>query len=127
LQVLTHDQRLETFALPTKASGFSSATRRVSPGDYVKRAAAMTPKPNPAALAAAQKQCGPRQLVKLVAQQGERTAVAYWGGTLEIRDTAGAVKFRNVLPQDITALIWADDLVVAGLADGRVVGLEAGK
>jgi hypothetical protein len=90
---------------------------------YQKKLAEMATKTEPAALAAAQKQAPPTRLVKFVAKQGDLTAVAYWGGTLEAREASGSLKFRNVLSQDITAMIWVDDMIVVGLADGRVAAL----
>ena len=61
-----------------------------------------------------------------VAAHGNLTAVAYWGGTLRIVDDGGggAILTEQQLPQDVTALAWANDRLIAGLADGRVVALE---
>jgi hypothetical protein len=58
--------------------------------------------------------------VKLVAS-GPSTAVACWGGFVEVADSAGKSRGELQLPQDVTALVWAGDQLVAGLADGRVV------
>jgi hypothetical protein len=104
----------------------SVAFEELSPQEYQRRLAAMVTKTDSAAITAAQKQSSPQRLVKLVAKHGELTAIAYWGGTLEVRD-AGAVKTRNRLPQDITALTWANKLIFAGLANGRLLVLEVGK
>jgi hypothetical protein len=64
-----------------------------------------------------------RKLTKQVAANGDRVAVAYWGGTLTILD-GGAVKTTQVFPSDIAEIAWSNDRLVLGLADGRVVGLE---
>lgn len=66
----------------------------------------------------------PARVVKLVAGEGGLTAVAYWGGTLQVFDAAGEVKAQQLLPQDISGLAWAGGKVVAALADGRVLGLQ---
>ena len=64
------------------------------------------------------------RMAKLAAAAPERIAVAYWGGTLRVVDAQGAIQSEQILPQDITALAWLDDLLLAGLADGRVVALR---
>jgi hypothetical protein len=95
----------------------------LSAAEYSKRAAAMAAKADPASLASAQKLAGPQRLVKFVVKHGDLSAIAYWGGTLELRDAADAVKTRNRLPQDITALLSADGRIYAGLANGRLMVL----
>jgi len=67
------------------------------------------------------------RLAKLAVSTTERVAIAYWGGTLRVVDAEGAVLSEQTLPQDITALAWLDELLIAGLADGRVVALRQGK
>ena len=63
--------------------------------------------------------------VKQVLAANGLTAVAYWGGRLQIFDAAGNVKTQQQLPEDITALAWNGDTLVAGLADGCLLGLSA--
>ena len=65
----------------------------------------------------------PMRLPKLVATANGVTAVAYWGGTLQIFNADATLKAQQQLPQDITALAWSNNTLVAGLADGRVMGL----
>jgi outer membrane protein assembly factor BamB len=62
---------------------------------------------------------------KLAVAPDGLVAVAYWGGTLNVLDPTGAVKFAQALPQDIADLAWSDGKLVVGLADGRVMALEA--
>jgi hypothetical protein len=76
------------------------------------------------ALAEVQKQSDPRRIVKFVVPNGERKAVAYWGGALRVLDGSGAVRAAYVLPQDVTALTWAGPQLIVGDADGRVVALN---
>jgi hypothetical protein len=65
------------------------------------------------------------RMLKLTAGNPDKLAVAYWGGTLRVLDKKGTVHTEQQLPQDITALTWLGDRLIAGLADGRVVALEA--
>jgi hypothetical protein len=73
----------------------------------------------------AKAQARPDRMLKLTATSpGGQAAVAYWGGTLRIVDEKGGILTEQQLPQDITALTWADGKVIAGLADGRVQALS---
>jgi hypothetical protein len=125
VEVLSYNGRLDTYTPADKSGVFprERTQRALSRAEYTKRAAAMASKPDAAAIAAAQKQVGPQRLVKFVVKHGDLSAIAYWGGTLEVRDAAGAVKTRNRLPQDITALVSAESRLLVGLADGRVMAL----
>jgi len=67
----------------------------------------------------------PLRVTKKIAVGDGAVAVAYWGGTLRVLDAAGALKFAQMMPQDIAALAWTGKILVVGLADGRVLGLEA--
>ena len=60
---------------------------------------------------------------QLAVTSGDKVAIAYWGGTVRIVQAKGKVLSEQLLPQDVTALVWASGQVVAGLADGRVVAL----
>jgi hypothetical protein len=64
------------------------------------------------------------RMLKLTARDGDRVAVAYWGGTLRIADGQGAVKSEQLLPQDVTSLAWSQGKLIAALADGQVLALE---
>lgn len=46
-------------------------------------------------------------------------------GTLRVTDDKGTVLAEQQMPQDVTALLWDGDVLVIGLADGRVLGLKA--
>jgi hypothetical protein len=61
---------------------------------------------------------------RVEAGPGGRTAVAFWGGTLQVFEGA-ELRAQDLLPQDIAALAWSGARLVAGLADGRVFCLEA--
>jgi hypothetical protein len=119
LVVLTHDGSLT----PVSADG-KVAAGKVLPAAEVERlhrdlSAGLEPKSS-----AAQKQARPDRLLKLAASQGERLAIAYWGGTLRVVDGGGKVLAEQQMPQDVTALSWLGGRLIAGLADGRVVALE---
>jgi hypothetical protein len=75
----------------------------------------------------------PAELVKKAARPdrmpshvatGDSLAVAYWGGTLRVVDKSGQVRSEQQMPQDVTAMTWLGDLLVVGLADGRVRALR---
>ncbi len=64
-----------------------------------------------------------RKLTKRVAADGDRVAVAYWGGTVAVLE-AGAVKTSQAFPYDVADLTWSNGRLLVGLSDGRVFGLE---
>jgi hypothetical protein len=61
---------------------------------------------------------------KLVVPHGDLTAVAFWGGRLELRNQAGAATARTQLPQDVTALASDGKTLFVGLADGRIYATD---
>jgi hypothetical protein len=67
----------------------------------------------------------PTRIAKYIVAGDGLTAVGYWGGTLQVFDAAGSVKTQQHLGQDITGIVWCGGKLIAGLADGRVIGLEA--
>ena len=81
--------------------------------------------PDPAGMEIALKHAPAGRIVKTVAVHGELTAVAYWGGTLQLLRSDGQVYSRQLLPQDITGLAWLGGKLVVGLADGRLLALTA--
>jgi hypothetical protein len=120
LTAITHDGS-ETTLDP--ASGAVAETRILSREE---QAQAATPNAvDPAAIQVAQAQQRADRIIKLAALDAGRLAVAYWGGTLRIVDVSGAIVSEQLLPQDVTALAWSNGRVIAGLADGRVVALNA--
>jgi hypothetical protein len=72
------------------------------------------------ALTAARKAAPAGRLVKLAVSNGSRTAVAYWGGLVEILDAFGVARHRHRGPQDISALAWDGPRLLVGDADGRL-------
>jgi hypothetical protein len=62
-----------------------------------------------------------RRLIKRISVKGNLAVLGYWGGHLQIIDTAnGDIKAEQDLPQDIAALNWQNNRVLIALADGRV-------
>jgi hypothetical protein len=114
---LAHDGSLATVNAQGKVMGNKALTA-------AEVEQAMKELSQPADAAALKKQERPDRLAKLAAGHNGMVAVAYWGGTLRVVDGQGVVKTEQQLPQDVTALTWFDRKVVAGLADGRVLGLE---
>jgi hypothetical protein len=67
----------------------------------------------------------PLRLTKKIAVGDGLIAVAYWGGTVRILDAGGGVKFAQMLPQDVAAMAWSGKTLLVGLADGRLLALDA--
>jgi hypothetical protein len=96
--------------------------RVVSPTEIMAAKKAVTVKPTvPAALA---KKLLADRVPKFVATHEGATAVAYWGGTLQVFDAGGALRTQQLQPQDITALAWAGTTIIVGQSDGCVVALK---
>jgi hypothetical protein len=119
VNVLTHDGSLTAVS----AEGKAGVGKALDPGQVEQARKDLAPTADTAAAAALAKQARPDRIAKLAAGGGGRTAVAYWGGTVRVVDGGGAVLAEQVLPQDVTALSWLGDNLIAGLADGRVVAL----
>src|SRR5947207_3099435 len=66
----------------------------------------------------------PTRMPKLTLPLAGHTAIAYWGGTLQVVDGSGKTTIEQQLPQDITALAVMEGKLIAGLANGQVVALE---
>ena len=64
------------------------------------------------------------RIVKKVVTGPGRMAVAHWGGGLQIFAGGQSPKVALQLPQDIAALTWFGDQLVAALADGRILALH---
>jgi hypothetical protein len=118
LNALSHDGSLTTIS----AEGKASASKALGHGQLAQAQKDMAPAADSAAAAALAKQARPDRMAKLSVSSGGKVAVAYWGGTLRVVDGDRVVSEQN-LPQDVTALAWLGDKVVAGLADGRVLAL----
>jgi hypothetical protein len=119
LTALSHDGT--QLVGPPAASFYVEGKISVVEGGYAELARQLATPANPADVAAAPKQSDPTRIVKFVVPHGEQTAVAYWGGTLDLRDKDGKTTSRTRLAQDITALASDGKSLFAGLADGRIV------
>lgn len=118
VQALTHDGSLAALG------GGKVASSRVLSADQLEQSRKeLAPPADPDAEAAAKKQELPDRIRKLAAAGGGKVAIAYWGGLLRIVDASANVLSEQQLPQDVTALAWSGGMVIAGLADGRVIGL----
>ncbi len=120
VRALTHARTLTE----VQADGKVGASRGIDEKAYDKSAKELQLVPEPQQREAMQKKLGPRRLVKFIAADGKRTAVAFWGGTVQIVDDAGHVQAMRRLPQDITALIWSGGQLLVGDADGRLTALK---
>jgi hypothetical protein len=65
----------------------------------------------------------PTKVPKFAAKSADATAIAYWGGSLQVFDAAGKGLTRQMLPQDFAGLAWSDGKLIAALVDGRVLAL----
>lgn len=120
LTVLTQDGTVSVL----NAAGKLTDQKAMQPEKLDENLKRLTPAPDAQAATAAKKQDRPDRLLKLWSGSPDKLAVAYWGGTVRIVDRDGGILFEQQLPQDVTALTWAKDALLAGLADGRIVALE---
>jgi hypothetical protein len=119
LRAISHDGSLSTM----DRSGKLLSAKPLSPGEFQEATERNAAPADPRAVEALKTQARSDRMAKLAVAAADRIAIAYWGGALRVVDAGGAVQSEQMLPQDITALAWLDDLLVAGLADGRVIGL----
>jgi hypothetical protein len=120
LTALTHAATVSEL----EAGGKLISTKALSSADYTNLIAQSRVTSDAAVLAEARKSCPPNRLVKLALASGDQTAVAYWGGTLNLFDRTGTLKASRRFPQDITALVRDGSLWVVGDADGRLTALK---
>jgi len=75
---------------------------------------------DPAQLAQIRKEKSPGRLVKFVVPNQEQTAVAYWGGRVEVL-AYGKTRSAHHFQQDVTAIAWLGQKLLIGDADGQVI------
>src|SRR5262249_34019150 len=121
LTVLTWDGSL------VELDGAGKVVKRqtVQPDAIEKAAKELQPAPDAGAVKAAQKHAPAGRVVTAGAPREGVTAVAYWGGTVQVLGADGAVRTSQLLPQDLAGMAWLDGKLVVGLADGQVVALNA--
>lgn len=107
-----------------KPDGSLSSQRVLDASAFGQCLAEMKPAANAASASIQLAKSRPTPLPKMVSANGRLTAVAYWGGTLDIFDDSGAAKFVYHGPQDITALAWDNSRLLVGDADGNLVALK---
>jgi hypothetical protein len=115
---LSHDGSQSTIDVGT---GKVTAAKPLTEADLEQTVKAIAP--DAAAQQAAAAHARPDRIVKLAAGAGGKLAVAYWGGTVRVAGADGKVASEQMLPQDVTALVWQNGRLLVGLADGRVVAL----
>lgn len=121
VSVLAHDGTLANY----KTSGEVKIEKTITAAE----AAALTkdyatPAPEKPAIAAI-KEPVPNRLVKFIAGKPDAlTAIAYWGGTLQVIGADGKTVVRQQLPQDASAIAWVGAKLIVGLANGQVLALE---
>ncbi len=114
ITVATQDGSVSTLA----ATGKLLTQREAGKGDVpAPNAAVVIPDP-------VKKQLLPARVVKYCATTADGvTAVAYWGGTLQLFTADGVAITQQMLPQDAAGLAWDKTQLVVGLADGRILAL----
>jgi len=120
IEVLTWDGSLHR----VDAAGKSIAQQAVPPADMVKTVRQLQTAPDAAGMELARKHVPANRIVKAVAVSKDAVAVAYWGGTLQVLSPAGELRTSQLLPQDVTGLVWLEGRLVVGLADGSLVALD---
>jgi hypothetical protein len=121
LAVLTHDGSMT----PVNMQGQPTqpvVLERSAYDQEVSRRRAVT---GAAVVAAAQERIGPTRIVKFAVPHDDLTAVAFWGGALEIVGRESNVVSHYRFSQDITAMTWFEKGLAIGLADGRLLALTA--
>jgi hypothetical protein len=121
LTAVSHDGSLSTI----DRSGKLLASKPLSAAELQEAVKQHAAPADPRADEALKSQARSDRLAKLAAATSDRIAVVYWGGTLRVVDAQGTIRSEQTLPQDVTALTWLDGVLVAGLADGRVIALQA--
>ena len=66
----------------------------------------------------------PRHIAKFVDAGPAHTAFGYWGGTVQLVETATyTMQTQQRFTHDITAIGWFNDQLIVALGDGRLVAL----
>jgi len=107
-----------------RPDGSISSQRVLDAAAFGKWLAEMKPGTGAASPAIAPATSRPTRLKKMVSSNGHLTAVAYWGGAIDILDDSGTAKFVYRGPQDITALAWENSRLLVGDADGNLAALK---
>ncbi len=65
----------------------------------------------------------PGAAVKMVVTGANGIAIAYFGGAVQTFGIDNLLKTQQMMPQDINAMVWNNNTLAVGLADGSVLGL----
>ena len=117
LTVLTWDGSL----VRLDAAGKTLSQTSVPAADLQRRAEKLNSAPDAHSMELAKRAAPAGRIVKHVAAQDGRLAVACWGGTLQVLDPTGRVQTQQLLPHDAAGAAWFDGRLAVGLADGQVV------
>jgi hypothetical protein len=121
LRVLTHAQ----IAAEIDADGKLLSQKLLDAAAYQKEASNAKTVSKDVTLFEAKNRALPQRRVKFAVPNGDRAAVAYWGGMLRITDGKGMVLAEAKMPQDVTAMAWSGERLIVGDADGRLMALTA--
>ncbi len=115
----THDGSECSFTKGAKL--YASKILNAADYDQAVKAATQQPAELKAAVTA---NARPDRILKLALQAGDFQAFAYWGGDLRVVNKAGAIVAAPHFPNDITALALSGDVIIVGLADGRLMTIS---
>ena len=112
-------------AIDLDAGGRIVRQQPIAKADMLQTAKEWKVAPDPAVLAMVKKHSPANRIVKHVLSGTDLVAVAYWGGTLELLSSDGQPRSLQLLPQDVTGMVWLGKNLIVGLADGRILALAA--
>ncbi len=105
-----------------------SVTKVDANGKIVSRTVADSTEPAPSIApklpAEFEKQAVSGRVVKKIAADNGKTAIGYWGGTVQVIDAAGKTQSLQILANDIGDMAWLNGKLIVGLADGSMVSLD---
>jgi hypothetical protein len=105
------------------ANGKTTGQRVLDKAGFAEATTAVATKSDAALQAAAAKRLTGQRMVKFALSAGNQTAVACWGGYLELASADGKVAAARQFEQDVTALAAMGNKLIIGLADGRVLNV----
>ncbi len=115
-------KKLTVFAHDGSATQIDPAGKVVSRDAAPVIASPRPPEPLPAAVSA---NILKDRAVKRSATDAGLTAVAYWGGTVQIFGPDGRPRSQQVMASGVADLLWLDGQLIVGLSDGEVVAVKA--
>ncbi len=111
--IITHDGTATTM----DATGKITNQKTVEIPNTSKTVAPVIPEP-------LKKSIIPGLAIKTILPDTNKTAISYWGGTVQIFDNTGTLKSCQLMQQDTSEIAWLNGTLIVGLADGQILGLK---